>query len=96
MSESNELQQYAGRSMPQAPEAEVYLLGGLIQDPDTLSEILPLLQEDCFFQKRHQLIWAALRKLYENNTPIDFISLADELERNDKLNAVGGKAYILQ
>ena len=52
--ENNETQQYAGRAMPQAPDAEVYLLGGLIQDPDTLSEIMPLLEEDSFFQKRHQ------------------------------------------
>ena len=44
--ENNETQQYAGRAMPQAPDAEVYLLGGLIQGPDTLSEIMPLLEEE--------------------------------------------------
>lgn len=96
ISEITENQQYAGRAMPQAPEAEVYLLGGLIQDPNTLSEILPLLEEDNFSKKRHQIIWGVLRKLFETNTPIDFISLVNELEISGNLAAVGGKEYILR
>lgn len=94
--ENNETQQYAGRAMPQAQDAEVYLLGGLIQDPDTLSEIMPLLEEDSFFQKRHQFIWGALRKLYEASSPIDFVTLTNFLEQEGKLSQVGGKEYILQ
>ena len=40
MNEEFETAEYAGRALPQAVEAEIYLLGGLIQDPTSLDDIV--------------------------------------------------------
>ena len=38
--------------------------------------------------------YEAIQSLNERREPIDFVTLTDELERNDRLNSAGGPAYI--
>lgn len=90
--------QYAGRSLPQAVEAEIYLLGGLIQDPTSLDDIVgaKAIDVDDFSQKKHREIWEAIVDLYDHSSPIDLVTLSAELERKGKLGDVGGREYLIR
>lgn len=94
MSENSEEYQYSGRTAPQAVDAETYFLGGVLQDPEKLTDLASLLEPSDFYQERHQLIWASILELYRNSIPIDLISLATVLEKNEKLGIIGGRDYL--
>lgn len=96
MDENTEQYEFSGRTPPQATDAEVWLLGGVLQDPNVLTEVVPLIDADAFYEERHRIIWSAILDLYKNSTPIDAVTLSSALESAGKLNAIGGKAYILQ
>ncbi|MGM9983084.1 replicative DNA helicase [Fibrobacter intestinalis] len=87
---------YSGRAAPQASDAEVFLLGGVMQDVNVLSEVISLLSPDDFYQERHRIIWETLQKLSQNNTPIDVVTLRAALEQENKLESVGGVDYLLK
>lgn len=88
--------QYAGRSMPQAIDAEFYLLGGLLQDPEAFVDIQPLLEPDYFFLERHRLIWRALIELNIRGEPVDFPTVLQELKNKEHLDTIGGKEELLK
>ena len=84
----------AQRQAPQNIDAEVNLLGGLIQDAEGFTEILAILDEESFYLEKHQIIWKALTHLYRQGTLIDLVSLATTLESQGKLQFIGGKEYL--
>ena len=71
MSENSEIFQYSGRTAPQAIDAEVFLLGGVLQDSNVLVEIVPILEAESFYQERHQIIWNTILELYKINTVLN-------------------------
>jgi len=80
---------------PKALDAEVWLLGGILQDPKILGEISLILRHSAeFYLEKHQAVWNAMIKLYRDGDPIDVLTIADVLEKEGKLPAVGGKDYI--
>ena len=93
MDQEQENYEYSGRAAPQAVEAEVFFLGGVMQDPNVLSDVVSLLDPEDFFQERHKIIWEALQRLSQFNTPIDVVTLSNALETENKLEAAGGREY---
>ena len=87
---------YNSPEVPQASEAEVFLLGGLMQDPEALLDITQVIKGDEFYQERHRYIWEAMMELNAVNAPIDIVTLSQTLEKNSKLSMAGGKEYLLQ
>lgn len=86
----------AGRSTPQAVDAEIAFLGGVMQDTDALSEVISLLDPEDFYQERHRIIWEALQKQAQLNIPIGVVTLSATLEKENRLEAVGGRDYLLR
>lgn len=67
-------------------DAERYLLGGILRDPNVIAPVIEMVSEDEFFYlERHQLIWHAMKALYSQGTPIDMLTLPAELEKEGKL-----------
>ncbi len=96
MASEQENYEYAGRSTPQAVDAEVAFLGGVIQDTNALSEVISLLDPEDFYQERHRIIWDVLRKQSQLNIPIGIVTLSAALEKENKLETVGGRDYLLR
>lgn len=69
--------------LPHSIEAEEAVLGSILIDPDLMS-VLELEAGD-FYRERHQVIFAAMRGLWDGGFPIDWTLLVDELERTEKL-----------
>ena len=70
--------------MPNNLEAEQAVLGCLLIDNDTQTEILDKLTEEDFYQESHKLIIGAMKAVFNARKPVDLVTLADELE-NSKL-----------
>ena len=82
------------KSIPSNLEAERAVLGSLLIDPDAIIKVASFLRPKDFYRERHQLLYEAMAKLNDNREPLDFVTLVDQLERDEKLEEVGGPAYI--
>ena len=83
-----------GRIPPQNLDAEMSLLGAVLIDEEVLSDVADKVHAGDFYDKRHELIFAAMLKLYEKHLPVDLLTLTDELKKSDNLQTVGGAAYL--
>lgn len=80
---------------PHNTEAEQALLGSLLIDQDALID-LPSLQPDDFYIERNGWVYEAIKHLVDNQTPADLVTICDLLERQGRLEEVGGAAYLSQ
>ena len=86
----------ASKQTPQNTDAEASLLGAILIDSDAIVKIADSIATVDFFDPRHQRIYDAISKLYEKRSPIDVLTLADQLKANGNLEAVGGAAYLTE
>ena len=84
----------ADRLPPQNIEAEQSVLGSLLIDPDAIIKVGIFLRPEDFYRETHQIIYRAIVALHERRSPADFVTLVDELARQDQLDFVGGAAYL--
>ena len=80
--------------LPNNLEAEQALLGCLLIDNDTQTEVLDKLSEDDFYQESHKLIIGAMKSVFNARKPVDLVTLADQLETDNALEKAGGITYI--
>jgi replicative DNA helicase len=80
--------------MPHNVEAEEAVLGALLIDPDAVFKIAAFLRSVDFYIERNGWVYQAILDLHDRREAVDFVTLCDELERNDRLEEVGGAAYI--
>ncbi len=85
---------YAERLLPHSIEAEEALVGSLLIDGECISRVAPLLQPGDFYRERNQICYDAAVALFERDNAIDQTTLAGELGRTEKLDAVGGMSYL--
>lgn len=83
-----------GKLPPQNIDAEMSILGAILIDEEVLADVTDKLHSDDFYEKRHQIIFAAMLRLFERHRPIDLLTLSDELEKKSQLEAVGGSSYL--
>lgn len=78
-----------------APEAEMSVLGAIMQDRDALKAVRAMLSEEDFYRDAHRLIYAAICDLSDlRGAPVDLITVTNELRRRRQLEDVGSSAYI--
>ena len=85
---------YAEKLLPHDTEAEESVLGSILIDGECLTRLVPLLKEGDFYRERNQLCFDAALSLFQRDQAVDQITLAGELSRTDKLDLVGGMAYL--
>jgi replicative DNA helicase len=86
----------ADRLPPQNMEAEQGVLGSVLLDNEALHEVIPLLKVEDFYRDAHQVIYRAIRDLYDLGKAIDAITLAEELTRRSEFKAIGGDEALAQ
>lgn len=83
-----------GKVPPQNLDAEMSLLGAILIDEDVLADISDKVRADDFYDKRHNLIFGGMMRLYEHHRPVDLLTLSEELKKKDELEIIGGSAYL--
>ena len=79
---------------PHNLEAEVATLGAFLLNEEALPVVLRYLRPDDFYRSAHRRIFEAIVELFNRSDPVDLITLTDELERAEALDACGGTSYI--
>lgn len=86
----------AQKTIPHNIEAEEAVLGALLIDSEAIYRVLPFLRVEHFYLQKHRWIYEAILALHEQREPIDYLTLTTTLEMQDRLEVVGGGAYISQ
>ena len=81
-------------AMPHSPEAEQAVLGGLILDNKRFDAVAEIVQPQDFYKDANQHIFQTMQSLAEADKPLDIITLAEELSRQESLERVGGMGYL--
>ncbi|HOO55234.1 MAG TPA: replicative DNA helicase [bacterium] len=79
---------------PQSIEAEQSVLGSMILDRDQIAIVIEVIKDSDFYSAKHAEIYRAITELYEKNDPVDMVTLIEQLERSEKLEKIGGAAYL--
>ena len=82
------------RVPPQNIEAEQSVIGAMLIDKNAVSLVTEKLMPEDFYRQAHQVIYSAILTLHSKNEPIDMITLINELKKMNKLDDVGGVAYV--
>jgi replicative DNA helicase len=79
---------------PHSLEAEQSVLGGLLLDNDAADRIGDVLTDADFYSEAHRLIHRAIVGLVSDGKPADVVTVAEALASQQKLDYVGGLAYL--
>ncbi|MEG0795660.1 MAG: replicative DNA helicase [Odoribacter sp.] len=93
---TKDLQGEYGKIPPQAVDLEEAVLGALMLERDAFSIAGDLLVPDAFYKDAHQKIFKAICKLYQNNDPVDLLTVSESLKQSGELEQVGGYYYLSQ
>lgn len=79
---------------PQNLDAETSLLGSILIDADAIVKVADIVDAEDFYDKKHGLIYQAVKKLYTKHSPIDILTLTDQLKADGNLDDSGGAKYL--
>jgi replicative DNA helicase len=82
------------RIPPQNLEAEISVLGAVLQDAGALLRAMELLRPPDFYKEAHRKVFDACLNLFERSEAIDLVTVANELMRRKSLEEVGGAAAL--
>jgi hypothetical protein len=79
---------------PHSKESEMMVLGCMLTSINHFKTAADSLDDSDFYYTEHKIIFGILKNASKNDKPTDIHLVCEELRRQDKLNAVGGAAYI--
>lgn len=85
-----------GKLPPQNTEAEAAVLGAVLINKEAVDKVADILLGEDFYSHANQTIFRAVLRLYEKRSPIDLLTLTNELEGVKELDAIGGGAYLAE
>lgn len=83
-----------GKILPNNFDAEQAVLGCALIESEAALMVVSKLEEIDFYNETHRNIFSAIKKLWSKMAPVDFLTVSDELEKENLITAVGGMAYI--
>ena len=79
---------------PHSLEAEQSVLGGLLLDNEAADRVGDVASADDFYSDAHRVIYRHVMQLIGEGKPADVVTLAESLSSAQKLDYVGGLAYL--
>ncbi|MGV2604860.1 UNVERIFIED_CONTAM: replicative DNA helicase [Neisseria gonorrhoeae] len=80
---------------PHSMEAEQSVLGGLMLENPAWDRIADVVSGEDFYRHEHRLIFRSIAKLINEGRPADVITVQEDLQRNEELEAAGGFEYLI-
>ncbi len=91
-----EIGRLMGQTPPQALDVEEAVLGAMLLDPACVDEAMEQLTQSCFYSDRHRIIFDSMVALFNDHSPVDAITVANELIRQGKFEIVGGATMLAE
>lgn len=82
------------RTPPHDIEAETSVLGGMLLSKDALADVSEILDAEDFYRPKHATIYEVIISLFGSGQPADAITVSAELQRQGKLDHVGGRGFL--
>ena len=82
------------KPMPHNIRAEQGVLSCIIINGPSLEQVIDTLSPDDFYRDAHRTVYSAMVSLYHQHISCDALRLCDELERQEKLEDIGGMSYV--
>ena len=79
---------------PHNRDAEQAILAGILINNDAMNQIVDVLSADDFYREAHAHLFEGMVGLYNNNEPIDLITLSQHLTKKNILDKAGGTDYL--
>jgi replicative DNA helicase len=79
---------------PHNMEAEQAILSGILINNDAMNQIMGILSPDDFYREAHTHLFEGMIHLYNNNEPVDLITLSQYLKGKNLLEQVGDTDYL--
>lgn len=86
--------EFKGKVMPNSMEAERSVLGAMILDKDAINDVVDLIKSEDFYKEAHKLIFDSIVDIYNENNPVDIVTLSDKLNSDGNLEKIGGLDYL--
>lgn len=83
-----------GKIPPQAIELEEAVLGAMMLDRDALANVIDLVKPDMFYKEAHRHIFQAIHDLFHDSSPVDILTVTQQLKKNGELQNAGDAHYI--
>ena len=85
---------YAEKLPPHDSDAEEAVVGSLLIDGEAINRVAALVKPEDFYRERNRWCFEACESLYRRGDAIDQISVSRELSLKERLDEVGGPAYL--
>ena len=82
------------RIPPQNIDAEEAILGAILTNPICFTKIADMIKPQSFYKPANKYIFEAIVELFAKNHAIDIVTVSEKLNESDKLEMIGGRAYI--
>ena len=79
---------------PHSVQAEEAVLGSVLKNPNSIVRVSDFLKAEDFYQAKNRHVFGAMLALSERQQPIDYHTVADELQRMGLYEASGGLLYL--
>ena len=86
----------SGAVPPHSVEAEISVLGAMLQDSDAVLKALELLTADDFYLPEHKELFQVMGALSREHSPIDLVTVHTELARRGTLEGIGGDTSLMR
>lgn len=82
------------RELPHSREAELSVIGSVLSDSQSVAASAEIIKPDDFYYVQNREIYRVVMDLFNENIPVDIVTVSDRLNQNDKLEGVGGIGYL--
>ncbi len=79
---------------PHSMEAEMAVLGAMLIDKDAIDSVKEVLESKHFYLDKHRKIFEAICELNLKDEPVELLTVAEYLKKNNKLDEIGGQKYL--
>ncbi|MDR0789165.1 MAG: replicative DNA helicase [Bacteroidales bacterium] len=79
-----------GKIPPQATDIEESVLGALLLDQDALNNVIDVIKPEYFYLPENKEIFVAIYTLFQDNKPIDILTVVEQMKKLGTLEAAGG------
>ena len=80
--------------LPQARDLEEAVLGAIMLESEAFDKVVEIIKPESFYVDAHVRIYRAMKSLYEENQPIDILTVNERLKLTGDLDMVGGSYFI--
>lgn len=97
MTRKNQAHSLVGDKIPpHSIETEQAVLGAIIMEPDAITNVSHILTEDMFYNDANKAVFKALKTMNDSSTPIDMLTVIEQLKTTQELDFIGGAYYIAE